>query len=93
MAGLPIVARAVGAIPEMVDHGVNGLLVGADDRELADAVLGLLDDRPRMAAMGAASRARALDRYDAAANADELVGILAEARDRHRRSLGSVVGR
>lgn len=89
MAGLPIVARPVGAIPEMVEHGVNGLLVGSDDRELADAITELLDDRPRLAAMGAASRARAVERYDATTSTGQLVEILAEARDRHERSARS----
>ncbi|MEM9563994.1 MAG: glycosyltransferase family 4 protein [Actinomycetota bacterium] len=85
MAGLPIVARPVGAIPEMVEHGVNGLLVGPDDADLAAAIATLLDDEPRRAAFGAASRARALANYDASTNADALVAVLAEAHARHHR--------
>ncbi|MGF1596209.1 MAG: glycosyltransferase family 4 protein [Acidimicrobiales bacterium] len=85
MAGLPIVARPVGAIPEMVDHGVNGLLVGPEAADLVGAVTALLDDEPRRVALGASSRARALAHYDASTNADQLVAILAEAHDRHHR--------
>lgn len=93
MAGLPIIARPVGAIPEMVEHGVNGLLVGPDDRELADAITELLDDRPRLAAMGAASRARALAHYEAATSVDRLIEILNEAREQHPGPIGSGTGR
>jgi len=93
MAGLPVIARPVGAIPEMVEHGVNGLLVGQDDRELADAITELLDDPPRLAAMGAASRARAVANYEAAIGVDGLIEILAEARERHRDPIGSTGGR
>ena len=39
VAGLPLVGSRVGGIPEIVQHGVNGLLVDADDAEqLADAI-------------------------------------------------------
>ena len=39
VAGLPLVGSRVGGIPEIVQHGVNGLLVEADNAEqLADAI-------------------------------------------------------
>lgn len=39
VAGLPLVGSRVGGIPEIVQHGVNGLLVDADNAEqLADAI-------------------------------------------------------
>jgi glycosyltransferase involved in cell wall biosynthesis len=56
-AGLPVVATAVGGIPEVVSDGGNGLLVPPDDTyALADAVLTLMDDPTRAALLGHAAR-------------------------------------
>jgi starch synthase len=73
----PVVATAVGGIPEVVAGGVTGLLVpfepstGSQEpadpdgfaRALAAAVNELLADPSRAAAMGAAGRARAVERF------------------------------
>lgn len=43
--GLPIVATAVDAVPEVITHEVNGLLVPkGDERATADAIVRLLED-------------------------------------------------
>jgi alpha-maltose-1-phosphate synthase len=74
----PVVASAVGGIPEIVVPGETGLLVAfealgdgsaeprdpeAFSRALADAVNELMSDPERRAAMGRASRERVLDRF------------------------------
>jgi glycosyltransferase involved in cell wall biosynthesis len=85
-AGLPVVATDVGAIPEMVVDGETGFLVRPDDdAAIADAIERLLDDEPRRAAMGRASRARAHERFDARRTTADLVDVVAEARDIHAR--------
>jgi glycosyltransferase involved in cell wall biosynthesis len=55
-AGVPLVASAVGGVPDLVQSGVNGVLVAAEDPEaLGDALLGLLREphkRRRLAEQG-----------------------------------------
>jgi glycosyltransferase involved in cell wall biosynthesis len=58
-AEVPVVASAVGGLPDQIDHGADGLLVPpGDDEALAAAVAGLLRDPARRRALGAAGRER-----------------------------------
>lgn len=62
--GLPVVATAVEAIPEIVQHGETGLLVAPrDPAALAAACAALLADPERARRMGEAGRARASERF------------------------------
>jgi glycosyltransferase involved in cell wall biosynthesis len=64
MAGKPVVSTRVGGIPEVIEHGVDGLLVEPGDVEGTVAALKtLLDDPGRRAAMGERGRRKAIDRY------------------------------
>ncbi|MBK5189819.1 MAG: glycosyltransferase, partial [Gemmatimonadaceae bacterium] len=59
-AGLPVVGSNVGAIPDLVQNGENGILVSPGDPEaIARAIRELGGDPARSAAMGACNRARA----------------------------------
>ncbi|MDQ3945497.1 MAG: glycosyltransferase family 4 protein, partial [Actinomycetota bacterium] len=59
-AGLPVVATAVGGIPEVVVDGVTGrLLPPGDPAALASAVDGVLGDQAGAGRMGLAARERA----------------------------------
>jgi glycosyltransferase involved in cell wall biosynthesis len=61
--GRPVVASRVGGIEEVLDDGVNGRLVEAEDVDgLAAALVDVLGDRERAAAMGDAARRRILER-------------------------------
>lgn len=58
-AARPVVATAVGGIPELVVDGETGVLVPPDDAaSLAAAIADVLADRERGAALGAAGRER-----------------------------------
>jgi glycosyltransferase involved in cell wall biosynthesis len=63
--GLPVVASAVGGVPEMVDDERTGLLVAPGAAPaLADALARLIGDRALREQMGRAGRTDALQRYD-----------------------------
>src|SRR4029077_6348900 len=60
----PAVATRVGGTPEVIRDGVDGFLVdSADPGELAERLAELAHDPDRRAQMGAAGRARMLERY------------------------------
>ena len=59
-SGLPIVGSSIGGIPDLVDHGVNGLLVEAGNiGALAGAIRYLADDPELRQQMAQRNRARA----------------------------------
>jgi glycosyltransferase involved in cell wall biosynthesis len=60
----PVIASAVGGLPEIVVDGETGLVVPPGDAEaLADAMVALASDLPRAAAMGEAGRRRAIESF------------------------------
>jgi glycosyltransferase involved in cell wall biosynthesis len=62
--GVPVVASSVGGIPEALEHGRCGVLHAPGDvAALADAVIALLDQAPRRAALRQAAFARAQQVY------------------------------
>jgi glycosyltransferase involved in cell wall biosynthesis len=66
-AARPVVATAVGGVPELVRDGVEGLLVPPDDpAALATAVDRLLADPALARRLGESGRARCLQGYDIA---------------------------
>jgi glycosyltransferase involved in cell wall biosynthesis len=64
IAGRPVVATSVGAIPEVIRDGVDGLLVPRDDHEaLAAAVERHLDDPARANDLTASGRKAVLEKF------------------------------
>ena len=60
----PVIASAVGGLPEIVADGATGIVVPSGDADaLAEAIVALAGDLERAAAMGAAGRERALGEF------------------------------
>ncbi|KUJ67308.1 glycosyltransferase [Streptomyces albus subsp. albus] len=90
-AGVPLVATAVGGVPELVGEAAE-LVPYGDPGALAQAVRGLLSDPPRRAELAAAGRVQAADwpvEHDTVAHVlgvyDELVDGLGLHRHRGHR--------
>jgi glycosyltransferase involved in cell wall biosynthesis len=78
-AGRPVVASALGGIPELIDDGVDGRLVPYDDVEaMADALGPLLRDADKADAMGRAGLAKVQRDY---APARHLARLMAAYED------------
>jgi N-acetyl-alpha-D-glucosaminyl L-malate synthase BshA len=61
---VPSIATQVGGVAELVDDAVNGLLFPVGDTEaMGNAAIALLKDEARLAAMAAAARKTASDRF------------------------------
>jgi glycosyltransferase involved in cell wall biosynthesis len=69
-AGLPVIATAVGGVPELLDNGSSGLLVrSGDEQALRQAIDIVADDPERGAQMGAAGQEKAKRQFGARAMA------------------------
>lgn len=74
---LPVVTTTVSGGPEIVEHGVTGLLCRPSDATaLADALDAVLADPAAARAMGQAGRLRAERHFDLAVNAQRLRAML-----------------
>lgn len=62
-AGRPVIAGDIAPLREVVRDGIDGLHAANEARAIADAILALLADPARAAAMGASGRARVAERY------------------------------
>jgi len=82
-AGVPVVATAMGGIPELVEDGRTGMLVPAGDSlALAGALTALLTDPGRARRMGAAARDRVRTRHDPQVHLAALEAAYREAVER-----------
>lgn len=72
----PVVATRVGGIPEVVDHGVTGILVAPHAPiELADALESLLEDTGKRDLMGKAGRRRAQQLFSPEAHVESVLQV------------------
>ena len=90
-SGLPVVSTVVGGTPEMVDHGVTGILVQpGDERSLAEAIDTLHADRRLAERMGRAGRRKAAKIFSLELHAERVAALydsLLAAKAARRRRL------
>lgn len=70
-SGLPIVAPRLGGVPEVIEHGVNGVLYAPGDYDSLQLAMKLLVDDPGLRARLAAAARRSAARFAAARMAGE----------------------
>jgi N-acetyl-alpha-D-glucosaminyl L-malate synthase BshA len=81
----PSIATNVGGIPEVIEHGISGLLAPAGDVDgLARALESLLDDPPRRTALGQSAQSRALSKFSAGTIVPQYVALYREVCGRTR---------
>jgi len=79
-AGVPVVTTRVSGIPELVEDGVNGLLVRPDDpAELADALLRIHSDAALRERLATAAAATVRERFEGDVLAHRLAALFREA--------------
>lgn len=79
-AGLPLVGMKATGVDEVIEDGVNGVLVADGDVEaMATAIVSLLRDSERAHRLGTAAQKLALERYNAADYADKWVDVWRQA--------------
>lgn len=82
--GVPVVATAVGGIPEIVVNGQTGILTWpADAGDLAKAIIALLSNSDRAHAMGEAGRELVRSRFALPQAASGFASLLAVAESSH----------
>jgi glycosyltransferase involved in cell wall biosynthesis len=97
-AGLPVIATAIGGVPEQLRHLETGILVAPEEpAEIADWIVRLHDDATFRARLGDAARAHVLGSFTLAAQAEgldrayDLAVRRAWARRRRRATAGVTV--
>jgi glycosyltransferase involved in cell wall biosynthesis len=77
--GVPVVATAVGGIPELIEDRVTGLLAIPDDhKSVAKALQRLLENKSLASQMGQAARHRIEKHFSLTGQVDRLLGLWSE---------------
>jgi glycosyltransferase involved in cell wall biosynthesis len=76
--GKPVVATHAGGNPELIEHGVTGMLIERNPDSLAEAITTLLNDPIKLKNMGQAARDRAIERFSARVMVDNIENLYRE---------------
>jgi len=76
---VPVIATDLAGIPEIIEDGATGLLVGQrDPAAIARAVKTLIEDRALAVGMAEAGRSRALMQFDPERNTEKILSLYAD---------------
>jgi len=90
--GLPVVASAVGGVPEVIADRTTGLLVAPrDERALATACLELAQDRPWAEKLAAAARRKVEAEFSSARSGEALLRLYRHVTRREERGAARAV--
>ena len=88
-----VVSTRVGGIPEMIEDGVDGVLIPANDSEaLADSLTRLAEDKTLRADMGRRARDSVIRRYNWKEAASRTLEYYEEVVARHKLKTSERVG-
>lgn len=74
--GLPVVASRVGGVPDLIQHGETGWLIGAGaDQEAAQRVSALCASKDERERMGRLARQRCIDRFSMELSSGAMVAL------------------
>jgi glycosyltransferase involved in cell wall biosynthesis len=79
--GIPVISTGVGSVPEIIEDGIDGMIIDSGDTEgLAAAIETLMGNEERAAAIGARARVKAEDRYSARGMVDSYARLFEEMK-------------
>jgi glycosyltransferase involved in cell wall biosynthesis len=83
LAGMPVIGTRVGGLPDLIDDGVNGVLVDPEDPEaLVQAIDGLVREPGRREELASHARASVLERYSTSALSESYARIFDDTLQR-----------
>lgn len=74
--GLPVITTAVGGVPQLIDNGVDGLLMDVDDVDQLSKLLFTLEDSPEQRTkLGLAGREKIKHDFEINKSVERLIGL------------------